>query len=745
MIETPTVDTELVKSYLENHKTIASDQQAKQVVADETPFTTEPYILEPQQKPIDFSNNLKTTGNGIGTNFVEKETADQGSALIVVPSTEPTIFEPQIQDEKIATENETLPLDVKSSDVVEHKEKEDNCVIVDKQEESKRIQSEAAVEEDAEKTDEEDDPSKLPFDQESLASTKCVTPEVTLEQPQEVLPVSIKIQLEPFDKAGQDENETTVSTKNDVQIESNHVQEAQVAIKPSGDSSELSIKEPVVKPHAKAETSLIKPPSPERRRLSIHKQPLNRSSSSEILPKSEERKRRWGGSTGSNLNSSNVISSDALKGLIKPSQTKVEEVQTKLEPEKTVVNERTETESVSNDEIVESSAGKKAKVESEAVEGGDSKTVEEEVKQVRAKTPPKNPPSNVLLVSNLVRPFTLPKLKEILSKRGRLLTEKFWIDGIKSKCYAVYENEQIAVESREYIHGLKWPMSNPNTWLADFVALEELQQLLENEKEARDRAAEALVAPEPVVFSSPAKKEPAVRESPAKHAADQRNRKEDIKPSDEQSSVDSKVTPAQNPVSKIVYVRNLVRPFTLHQLKELLTKFGSIVEEKFWIDKIKSRCYAVYECEEVAEKSRNHFHGLKWPTGNPKTLISDFANETELDKCMLADRKVDEAKKRREEEMKLRATLLEERKRKLQEEETTKAAKVVPAEQEHNVRQEKNQAREKLTKNEDEEETPVKKQRQSSVSPVRHRDDRSRKGNCQMWLFLTYITHIMDI
>lgn len=34
-----------------------------------------------------------------------------------------------------------------------------------------------------------------------------------------------------------------------------------------------------------------------------------------------------------------------------------------------------------------------------------------------------------------------------------------------------------------------------------------------------------------------------------------------------------------------------VRPFTLGQLKELLGRTGTLVEEAFWIDKIKSHCF----------------------------------------------------------------------------------------------------------------------------------------------------------
>lgn len=49
-------------------------------------------------------------------------------------------------------------------------------------------------------------------------------------------------------------------------------------------------------------------------------------------------------------------------------------------------------------------------------------------------TPPRNPPSNVLLITNLVRPFTLPQLKEMLQRTGNL--QDIWVDKIKSRCIA---------------------------------------------------------------------------------------------------------------------------------------------------------------------------------------------------------------------------------------------------------------------------------------------------------------------
>jgi hypothetical protein len=51
------------------------------------------------------------------------------------------------------------------------------------------------------------------------------------------------------------------------------------------------------------------------------------------------------------------------------------------------------------------------------------------------------------------------------------------------------------------------------------------------------------------------------------------------------------VTSTHEPASQIVYVRGLTRPFTLPQLKELLGRYGALVEGQFWLDKIKSQCF----------------------------------------------------------------------------------------------------------------------------------------------------------
>lgn len=52
---------------------------------------------------------------------------------------------------------------------------------------------------------------------------------------------------------------------------------------------------------------------------------------------------------------------------------------------------------------------------------------------------------------------------------------------------------------------------------------------------------------------------------------------------------ESSATASGPPVSSSVYVTNLVRPFMLPQLKELLSEHGEL--DYFWIDSIKSHCY----------------------------------------------------------------------------------------------------------------------------------------------------------
>ncbi|XP_058480106.1 apoptotic chromatin condensation inducer 1b isoform X2 [Solea solea] len=91
------------------------------------------------------------------------------------------------------------------------------------------------------------------------------------------------------------------------------------------------------------------------------------------------------------------------------------------------------------------------------------------------------------------------------------------------------------------------------------------------------------------------------------------------------------LSPPRGKISNIIHVTNLVRPFTLGQLKELLNRTGTVVEEGFWIDKIKSHCFVTYATTDEAVATRTAIHGVKWPLSNPKVLSVDFCEQDELD------------------------------------------------------------------------------------------------------------------
>ncbi|XP_068725286.1 apoptotic chromatin condensation inducer in the nucleus-like [Montipora capricornis] len=97
-----------------------------------------------------------------------------------------------------------------------------------------------------------------------------------------------------------------------------------------------------------------------------------------------------------------------------------------------------------------------------------------------------------------------------------------------------------------------------------------------------------------------------------------------------EATADNPPSPARFPESEALHVKNLVRPFTLNQLKDLLGKSGPIAEDGFWIDKIKSHCYVVYTNVKDAAASRQSLHGIKWPMTSPKILAVDFADEDEM-------------------------------------------------------------------------------------------------------------------
>ena len=55
----------------------------------------------------------------------------------------------------------------------------------------------------------------------------------------------------------------------------------------------------------------------------------------------------------------------------------------------------------------------------------------------RSPSPPRHAPTPIVHVMNLVRPYTLPQLKELLGHTGTLVPDGFWIDSVKSHCFVI--------------------------------------------------------------------------------------------------------------------------------------------------------------------------------------------------------------------------------------------------------------------------------------------------------------------
>lgn len=88
---------------------------------------------------------------------------------------------------------------------------------------------------------------------------------------------------------------------------------------------------------------------------------------------------------------------------------------------------------------------------------------------------------------------------------------------------------------------------------------------------------------------------------------------------------------ANEPPSEILYIRGLTRPFSLMQLKELLSRYGTLVDGDFWLDKIKSQCFVHYKTIEDAQNARQELDGCRWPLTNPKILFIRFARQDEME------------------------------------------------------------------------------------------------------------------
>jgi len=167
-----------------------------------------------------------------------------------------------------------------------------------------------------------------------------------------------------------------------------------------------------------------------------------------------ERKRGWGAS-GARLGSGDAvaISSNTLKDLVPDPKNLLEKPDVEIE-----------------DELGADVAGPKA-------------PKGQEPPRKRKKIPEADlNETEVIIITNLTRPFTVNQLKEMLKRTGTIVD--FWIDRIKSKCCVEFTTTDQASETRMALDGVTWPQSNPKTLRVSFGTKEEMKKLAEGGEDA---------------------------------------------------------------------------------------------------------------------------------------------------------------------------------------------------------------------------------------------------------------------
>ncbi|XP_071626084.1 uncharacterized protein Acn isoform X1 [Temnothorax longispinosus] len=220
----------------------------------------------------------------------------------------------------------------------------------------------------------------------------------------------------------------------------------------------------------------------------------NKENGNEQEPKCVPRKRRWGTALSTDTAPSFSISTDSLKALVPGAKPlSINEVRLSKDDDEDRDRHR------SNDKRHNSSDITNDKATDENLKNGATKkgngkidnhiaarrkiSIVKEMPHIKSPSPPASKPTNILLIKNLVRPFTLNQIKELLSRTGTIVENGFWMDRIKSKCIVEYSNEDQAFETRQALHGISWPMSNPKKLHVEYATKEDMETARESSKE----------------------------------------------------------------------------------------------------------------------------------------------------------------------------------------------------------------------------------------------------------------------
>ncbi|KAJ0472178.1 putative transcription regulator SAP family [Helianthus annuus] len=100
-------------------------------------------------------------------------------------------------------------------------------------------------------------------------------------------------------------------------------------------------------------------------------------------------------------------------------------------------------------------------------------TKSQDLPKARVVPPSSKAPTTSLRIDNFLRPFTLKAVQEFLGKTGTVVS--FWMDQIKTHCYVTYASVEEAIETRNAVCNLQWPVNGGRLLMADFVDPQEVK------------------------------------------------------------------------------------------------------------------------------------------------------------------------------------------------------------------------------------------------------------------------------
>ncbi|XP_012534243.1 apoptotic chromatin condensation inducer in the nucleus [Monomorium pharaonis] len=221
----------------------------------------------------------------------------------------------------------------------------------------------------------------------------------------------------------------------------------------------------------------------------------NKENGSEQEPKCVPRKRRWGTALSTDTAPSFSISTDSLKALVPGAKPlSINEVRLSKDDDEDRDRHRSNDKWHNSSDIINDRAADENLQKNGTAKKGTGKidnhiatrrkiSIVKEMPHMKSPSPPASKPTNILLIKNLVRPFTLNQIKELLSRTGTIVENGFWMDRIKSKCIVEYSNEDQAFETRQALHGISWPLSNPKKLHVEYATKEDMETARESSKE----------------------------------------------------------------------------------------------------------------------------------------------------------------------------------------------------------------------------------------------------------------------